>query len=216
MARRWLPSLSVVLIIALSASILLVDLRLKGSILEIARSQAQLETVELINKAVNDKIVAETDYKDIVYIHKDENDRIVMIQANTVILNQIMAKTVNEVIESSKQLETNEISVPLGQVTGSIFLAGYGPKIKVRIIPVKQVAVEVENKFEQAGINQTRHLIYFKINTKIKIAVPLVNKDVAVSTTVPLADTIIVGDVPQTYLNFNGLSNNLTPLQTKP
>jgi len=193
-----------------------VDLRLKGSILEIARSQAQLETVELINKAVNDKIVAETDYKDIVYIHKDENDRIVMIQANTVILNQIMAKTVNEVIESSKQLETNEISVPLGQVTGSIFLAGYGPKIKVRIIPVKQVAVEVENKFEQAGINQTRHLIYFKINTKIKIAVPLVNKDVAVSTTVPLADTIIVGDVPQTYLNFNGLSNNLTPLQTKP
>jgi sporulation protein YunB len=189
-------------------------MRLKGSILEIARSQAQLQAVEIINQAVNDKIVAETNYRDIVYIHKDEVGRIVMIQANTVILNQIMAKTVKEVIASLNELEAQTISIPLGQVTGSIFLSAYGPKLNVRIIPAKQVTVEVENKFEQAGINQTRHLIYFKINTHIKIAVPLVDKDVEVSTAIPLADTIIVGAVPDTYLNFTA-PGELLPRLTK-
>jgi sporulation protein YunB len=212
LARRWMPSLTVIVIICLAAIMMLADLRLKASILEIARSQAQLETVELINQAVNDKIVAQTDYRDIVYIHKDEKGKIVMLQTNTVILNQVMAKTVNEVIKSMKGLEGNTISVALGQVTGSIFLAAYGPKIHVKVIPVKQVNVEVENKFEQAGINQTRHLIYFKINSKIKIAVPFVDKDVDVSTTIPLADTIIVGDVPATYVNLSGPSQGIAPI----
>jgi len=215
LARKWLPSLSVMIVIVLATVLILADLRLKGSILEIAQSQAQLHAVEIVTQAVNDKIVAETDYRDIVYIHKDEKGRIVMIQANTVILNQIMAKTVKEVVASLNGLEGQTIRVPLGQVTGSILLAAHGPKFNVRIIPARQVTVEVENKFEQAGINQTRHLIYFKINSRIKIAVPLVNKNVVVSTTIPLADTIIVGDVPDTYLNFTAPGQTLVPLLQK-
>jgi hypothetical protein len=85
----------------------------------------------------------------------------------------------------------------------------------VKIIPAKQVTVEVENRFEQAGINQTRHLINFKINSRIKIAVPLVDKDVEVATTIPLADTIIVGSVPDTYLNFTAPGETLAPLLKK-
>jgi sporulation protein YunB len=210
-----MPSLSVIIAVVLAMLLLLADLRMKGSILEIAKSEVQLQAVEIVNQAVNDKIVAETDYRDIVYIHKDEKGGIVMIQANTVILNQIMAKTVKEVIASINELEMQTISVPIGQVTGSVFLAAYGPKLSVKIIPAKQVTVEVENRFEQAGINQTRHLIYFKINSRIKIAVPLVDKDVEVATTIPLADTIIVGSVPDTYLNFTAPGETLTPLLKK-
>ena len=211
MARRWMPLLTIMIIFTFITAIVLADLRLKASILEIARTRAQLQTVEVINQAVNDKIVAGTDYKDIVYIHKDENGRIAMIQANTVIINQLIARTINEVIASTKELENSTICIPLGQVTGSILLAGRGPQVNVRIIPIKQVNVEVENKFDQAGINQTRHLMSFKINTIIKIAVPLVSKELAVSTTIPLADTIIVGDVPQTYVNFTGTAEIIPP-----
>lgn len=215
MARKWLPLLSVMTIIAFITIIIVADLRLKASILEIARTQVQLETVELINQAVNDKIVAETNYRDIIYIEKDERGNIVLLQANTVILNQIIAKTVNEVIAAIYKLEDNTVSIPLGQVTGSIFLAARGPRIKVRIIPTRQVNVEIENKFEQAGINQTRHLIYFRINTLVKIAVPMIHKDLEIATAIPLTDTIIVGDVPQTYVNFNGPGEIIAPLSSK-
>lgn len=215
MARKWLPLLSVMTIIAFVSIVIVADLRLKASILEIARTEVQLETVELINQAVNDKIVAQTNYRDIIFIDKDNRGNIVMLQANTVILNQIIARTVNAVIDGTKELEANTVNIAVGQVTGSIFLAAYGPQIKVRIIPTRQVNVVIENKFEQAGINQTRHLIYFKINTIIKIAVPMVEKDLDVSTTIPLADTIIVGDVPQTYVNLNVPGEIISPSSSK-
>lgn len=202
-------------IIAFVSIVIVADLRLKASILEIARTEVQLETVELINQAVNDKIVAQTNYRDIIFIDKDNRGNIVMLQANTVILNQIIARTVNAVIDGTKELEANTVNIAVGQVTGSIFLAAYGPQIKVRIIPTRQVNVVIENKFEQAGINQTRHLIYFKINTIIKIAVPMVEKDLDVSTTIPLADTIIVGDVPQTYVNLNVPGEIISPSSSK-
>ncbi len=204
MTKRWITAFIIITILSCVALVVLVDLRLKGSILEIARTQAQLKTVEVINDAINNNIVAGTDYRDLISIQTDAEGRLVMLQANTVVINQLMARTVNEVIRSSRSLEASAINVHLGQVTGSILLAGRGPAFNVRILPIKQVNVEVENRFEQAGINQTRHVIYFNIKTTIKIAVPLVSQELPVVTTIPIADTVIVGEVPHTYINITG------------
>ncbi len=213
--RRKMHIVSIILILILTVSYVLVDLRLKASILELAQSKAQLRVIEIINQAVNEKVVHETEYKDIVYVHKDDDGRIVMIQANTVILNQIMSKTITAVIEGLNMLEEEKVTVPLGQITGIMFLSGSGPKIEVRIIPSKQLSVAVKDRFEQAGINQTRHQIYLKIDSRIKIAVPFMAKEINVSTTVPMAETIIVGEVPETYVNFTGTGESLYPLIKK-
>ena len=177
---------------------------MKASILEIARTQAQLRAVEVINESINNNIVSGTNYQDLVSIQTDSNQRVVMLQANTVVINQLMARTVNEVIKSNTSLQAKAINIPLGQVTGNIMLIGRGPSVSVRVLPVQQVHVEVDNRFEQAGINQTRHIISFKINTRIKIAVPLASEELPVTTTIPIADTVIVGEVPHTYVNFSG------------
>lgn len=199
------PLLAVVVIAVLIASFLAVDLKLKASTIAIAKAQAQVVGVRLISNVVSDKVVSQVRYDDLVMVHKDSSGRIVLIQPNTVMLNKIMASTVLEVTQSmGGQMKDATIKVPLGQLTGSNLLSGYGPKIQVRIIPVGQVYVEVEDKFEQAGINQTRHLINFNIRAVLQVAVPLVKENVEVNTTIPLAETIVVGDVPQTYVNMTG------------
>ena len=81
----------------------------------------------------------------------------------------------------------------------------------VKVIPASQIYVAVDDKFEQAGINQTRHRIYMQVKTRIKMAVPFMYKDLNVVTTIPMAETIIVGNVPQTYVNLNGSANTLYP-----
>jgi sporulation protein YunB len=192
--------------------IIFVDAKLKSSILEIARSKAQISGMEAINRVINDKIVSKIEYKDIVYVHKDNDGRIVLIQPNTIKLNQIMANTVIEVTDSLDRMSADSFYIPLGQLTGSNILAGYGPRIKVKTIPVGQVKVDVLDKFDQAGINQTRHLIYLRVNSKIKVAVPFMDKEVKVISTIPLAETIIVGEVPHTYVNFNGTKEFLNSL----
>lgn len=206
---NWSAVLALLFIISLILSFLYVDFRLKASILEIAKSRAQVAQSERISQIVNEQVVAQFDYQDIVEIHKDNQGRIVLIQPNTVILNKMMSSTVREVSASLRNMEEQSLQIPLGEVTGSKVLAGYGPRMKVRIIPVGQVHVSVLNKFDQAGINQTRHLIYFNIENTMKVAVPFMDEEIKVSAVVPLAETIIVGTVPDTYVGWNGNNTEL-------
>lgn len=209
--RSAKPWLVLAVIVALLVGFLTLDFRLKASTIAIARSQAQVAGVRLINTVVNDRIASQVRYEDLVLVHKDSSGRIVLIQPNTIMLNKIMASTVLEVSNSMGQMRDNTISVPMGQLSGIHILSGYGPKIQVKIIPTGQVHVEVQDKFEQAGINQTRHLIYFDIKALIQVAVPFMKETVDVSTMIPLAETIVVGDVPQTYLNLDGGGELLYP-----
>ena len=200
---NYYPFILVILILVIVCSFFIVDYKLKASVIEIAKAKAQITVAEKINTVTNQEIVSKIEYQDIVNIHKDKEDRIVLIQPNTIILNKMMANTVVEIAKSLDNLSEESIDIPLGQITGSQILAGYGPKMKVKIIAVGQVNVDVLNKFEGAGINQTRHLVYFNINSKIKVAVPFIDEEVNVSTTIPLAETIIIGDVPETYVSVS-------------
>ena len=210
---NWPPIILVLILIAsIIMTLALLDFELKSSILAIARSKAQIQAVEKINQIVAKKIVAQIQYTDIVYVHKDEQGRVVLIQPNTIELNRLMTETMVEVTRAMSSMQENTISIPLGQLTGSRILAGYGPKIKVKTIPVSQINVNLLNKFEQAAINQSRHLIYFQIEGRIKVAVPFLDDEVKISTTIPLAETIIVGEVPKTYVNFSGSGSGLNSL----
>lgn len=213
---NWMAGLILMLVFLLILSFIYVDYRLKSSILEIAKSRAQVTQSEVISEIVNQQVVARIEYQDIVIVHKDDQGRIVMIQPNTIMLNQMMATTVGEVSASLNKMEDQHLEIPLGEITGSKMLAGYGPRMKVRIIPVGQIHVNVFNKFDQAGINQTRHLIYFNIENTIKVAVPFLNEEIKVSAMVPLAETIIVGAVPDTYVSMTGENGEIVyPLMLK-
>lgn len=206
---NYYPYLLLIILFLILFIVFFFDYRLKASIIEIAKAKAQITVMETINTVINQQIVSKIEYQDIVDIHKDKQDRIVMIQPNTIILNKMMSGSVIEITHALDQLSEESIEIPLGQITGSKMLAGYGPKMRVKAIPVGQVNVDVLNKFDEAGINQTRHLIYFEIKCKVKVAVPFLNEDVQVSTTVPLAETIIIGNVPETYV---GLDDGKVPV----
>jgi len=190
------------LILMLMAVVIWADFRIKTSVLVIATAKVQLSETEAINRIVNQEVVAKNSYDDLVQIHKDKNGRIVLIQPDTVMINRIVSSITTKVTESLGQMQEESVFIPVGQITGETLLAGYGPKIKVKIIPCGQVHVDIINKFDEAGVNQTRHLIYCRIAIDMKIAVPMLDKDIKVSTIVPLAETIIIGDVPRTYVNY--------------
>ena len=206
--KRWL----IITIVAVLIISIIIDVKIKSSVLQLARSKAQLSETAAINRIVNERVVNDIEYQDLVAVHKDDQGRIVMIQPNTIMLNKIMTRTVIEISDVTANMREDSIIIPSGQLLGFSFIAGYGPKLKVKILPAGEVKVNVLNRFDQAGVNQTRHLIYFKIDSNIKIAVPYMDETIHVSTVIPLAETIIVGEVPKTYLNFSGGKDSLYPL----
>ena len=97
-----------------------------------------------------------------------------------------------------------EVKIPLWQVFGSKILAGYGPELPVRIAPVGMVESIIKDRFDSAGINQTRHRIFIRVTAIVQIIVPLVNEEVTVNSDIPLTEAVIVGAVPGVYVNGGG------------
>lgn len=180
-----------------------VDAMLRPAVYELARVRAVQLATEVINKSVQQK-VGENNllYSDFILIHKDSQGRIVLMQANTVKMNQLAADVTLAVQGALKRLENEYFYVPLGQATGFYFLANTGPRIKVSIMPAGTVRVDVKDKFENAGINQTRHKIYLQFDTEVRIIVPFMSGEAMVATHVPVAESIIVGDVPTTFVTL--------------
>ncbi|MBC8015926.1 MAG: sporulation protein YunB [Sporomusaceae bacterium] len=217
--KRKIPSLmviSILLCIALIAGFWMMETHLKPTVLAIAEAKATFLATQSINSVINESINGGIDPQKLVNITLDSRGRVVLIQSNTMEFNRIAADTTIKVQNILREIGEEKISIPIGQIMGSQLLASMGPNITVTVIPIGTVQVKVFDKFEQAGINQTRHMVYLIATTQIRIVVPLVSKSVSVNTQVPIAEYIVVGEVPSTYVQFpfplpnsvNGGGNN--------
>lgn len=198
------PTVALIIILMMVFGLfILIDINLRPTILAIAKAKARLIATKAINDAIHNRVVDDVKYQDLIYIKTDNNGRIVLMQPNTIKINKIASETTLEVQKTLENLKDDYLKIPLGQVLGSQLIANHGPRIKVDIVPLGTVQTEVVDEFQEAGINQTRHLLYLHVKTTVKIIIPLVSSDVVVSTMVPVAETIIVGEVPQTYFSVN-------------
>jgi len=179
-----------------------VDTHLKPTLMVIAEARASFIATKSINDVINNQVSLTIDPKVLVNVTVDEHGRVVLIQPNTMEFNRLAADTTIKVQNALRSITAEKIQIPIGQVLGSQMLASLGPKITVTIIPVGTVQVKVIDKFEQAGINQTRHMIYLVATTQVRIVVPLVSQSVNVNTQVPIAEYVVVGEVPNTYVQF--------------
>ncbi len=202
--RRRLPGAALlVLIIALAVSIFwTIETHLKPTLMAIAEARAIQVATQTINNVINEKVNQHIDPQALVNIKLDSRGRVVFIQPNTLEFNRLAADTTIKVQDALKLITAEKVYIPIGQVFGSQLLASLGPPIVVTIIPIGTVQVKVVDKFEQAGINQTRHMVYLFATTHVRIVVPLVSSTVSVNTQVPIAEYVVVGEVPSTYVQF--------------
>jgi len=206
--RRRKPFKKIVMLLLTAMLLLLLwnaNSQIKSTVYEIAEIRSVHLATEIINNAVRSKIAEQgMQYRDIIEIHKDSGGRIVMIQANTPKINKISAETTLAAQTALLRMQEESIYVPLGQVTGIYILSNLGPGLKVEVVPMGMVRLNVVDTFEQAGINQTRHSIYFNYDTDVRIIIPLMSGRVNVTTRVPVAESIIIGDVPSTFISIPG------------
>ncbi|PHJ38130.1 sporulation protein YunB [Desulforamulus profundi] len=205
--RRHVPRKFYVLLflMGLLAMFFFIDRSLQPTLFTIARVKAIHLATEIMNKTVMENLAKQQiEYKDIVQVHKDSQGRIVLMQADTIKINRLSNEITLKVQESLRNLDDESIGIPMGQLLGIHLLAALGPEFNVRMIPLGTIRVDIVDKFEGAGINQTRHLIWLDLNSEFQIAIPLYKEVFKVNTKVPLAQDIIVGDVPPALVTLPG------------
>jgi len=198
---RWKAVLIIIFCFALT---IMLDSQLRPIIKSITINQARIKSIDTINKVIADELSKNAvSYNDLVVVERDSDGKVLAITTQMVKMNELKSAIVTNVQKELGNEGNMEIGVPIGTLLGNDFLHGRGPDIPLRLTLSGNVNAEFKSSFESAGINQTKHQIYLNIHTSVYSFIPGFNTTTDVETNVPIAETIIVGEVPQMVANIN-------------
>lgn len=205
---RVKPILKLIIIICIAVLTAYSIIRAIGPIFEdLALQKTRAIATEIMNKKTSE-ILAKYDYKDLVWIMEEEETKNNILRTDVVIINQIASEIAIEVENALLDVQNDKIEIAIGALTGSKYLVGSGPKIPLKIIPSGNVTTELKTEFQEKGINQTVYRIYLELECDIKVLSPYENLEDKIENQVLLIETVIVGEIPQTYYNLEGLTQD--------
>ena len=173
------------------------------------------EAKAIATKITNEQstiIIKQYDYEDFFTIQKDENNKIQMISANILKINEISSDIALNVQNQLNNYTENDISIPLGSATGIKLFAGLGPRIKVKISTIGTIDTNLKSEFIEKSINQTLHRVYLEVESTVNILTPFFTIEEKIYNQVMLGENVILGEIPSTYYNLEGLKDNSNAL----
>ena len=176
--------------------------RLMPSLLEISEYKVRAMVTVAANSVINDVFSNGLKNEDLTILNRDEQGRITSIETNVTELNMLSSQISVKIQEKISQAEKEKIAIPLGSLFGRSIFAGSGPDLFIRIRNAGNIETDFKSEFASAGINQTKHRIYMHIRTRIGLVGPLTYERFDIVTQIPIAETVIVGDVPDMYLSM--------------
>ena len=208
MSRLFRCFVRMIIILPIITLILLILFRIKyhNDIISLAKTQVSNATSDLINDAINAQIeIGDIQYERIVYFEKDLDGRITALKTNMSEINRLKTSTLNLINDEILAMDTSHIGIPIGSLILPELLSGKGAEIPVRILSIRNSDAYFESDFSQAGINQTLHMLSMNVLVDVSVLVLGKTENFTVSSQVVVAETVIVGEVPDTYLDTGGL-----------
>ena len=203
--RKFLRIVIALLVLLL---ILLLVFRNKynDAIRSLAETQVKNTTSDLINDAIDRQIEeGKIQYDRMVYFEKDLDGRITALKTNMSEVNRLKTDILNIINDEILALSTDDLGIPLGSLFLPELLSGRGPSIPVEILSIRNSDASFSSDFTQAGINQTLQQMNMHISVDVTVLVLGRTNSFTISSQVVVAETIIVGDVPDTYFQTGGI-----------
>ncbi len=212
--RSWFRRLVISLMLLMAVCLfVLIAFRSKFSatILNLAETQVRNSTSDLINDAVDRQIeTGNIQYDRIVYFEKDLNGRITALKTNMSEVNRLKTDILNLINDEILAMDTTDMGIPVGSLFLPELWAGKGPAFPVHILTIRNSDAAFSSSFSEAGINQTLQQLTMDVSVDVAILVMGTTKNFTVNTQVVVAETIIVGQVPETFLQTGGYHGSQT------
>lgn len=153
-------------------------------------------------------VMKEHTYDELFNIEKDSDGNIVMIKSNVFPINEIISDVAVNIQNEINEKGDESVKIPLGAFSGFKLFSGSGPKIDIQIESIGNVETDLRSEFTEQGINQTLHRVYLQVECEISILTPYDVISSKISNQVLIAENVIVGKIPSTYYNLQGIDNN--------
>ena len=163
------------------------------------RSLSQRAVENAVKQVINSSVVYDT----LVMITRDNNGKIVTISSNSATINMLALELSDKAQSALSQMGATGIDIPIGSFSGMPIFTGRGPTVNIKMLPIGTINCKFESTFTEAGINQTNHRIFLKVISSVSVILPTANQVVKTETQLMISESIIVGEIPQTYLHSN-------------
>ena len=202
---RKMTILCAVLLILFLALFLLFRSNYRTVIQDLAKTQVMNTTSDLTNDAISRQIAEGTiAYDRIIYFEKDLDGRITALKTNMSEVNRLKTEILAIINDEILELDTSKLGIPLGSLFLPEILSGKGPSIPVSILAIRNSDANFVSHFSQAGINQTLHQVTMHVSIDVAVLILGETTSFTLTSEVVVAETVIVGEVPTTYLQTGG------------
>ncbi len=200
---KKLKAIAVLVLLVLILLCIYAMAELKPILTNLATARVSNTVTGIVNRSVNDTIYSGgVDYDTLISFEKDAEGRITAVKSNMAEFNRLQSEILADVLTKISETSTKELSIPIGTLSGSALFSGRGPSIKIKMQSVGSSSARFENAFSSAGINQTKHQIMLIVDVQVSILLPGFTTATKVSNSFAVAETVIVGSVPETYTSF--------------
>lgn len=213
--RRKKNKISALLFLTLVSLALIVwlDYATRPAIESIIAYQVRVFATKLVNEAMIDEMDREDiSYDKLVKLTRNNAGDVTSIEADMAQINRIKSGMGKKIIGRLESGSAHEIFIPLGTVIGNQLTSGRGPDIGIKVTPTGYVQSEIFNRFSSAGINQTQHQIMLSVNVQMIAVLPGYRVKTETETNFCIAETIIVGDIPDGYAAIGGFATTFSPV----
>lgn len=198
--KRRLLMLTTFLLMMCITAFLCMKAVIEPNIEDVSRMRAEVLVSRTVNRALTEQFQQEEIPEELFIISRDENGKTALVQANSIEINILMTRLVANLQEAFRNMEKEPLDVPVGAFLGSKLLSQTGPAVELYITPVSVLSTDFRTEFESQGINQTKYKIYIVLECRVKVLAPFSSRSFNTSTDVLIAETVILGEVPGSYV----------------
>jgi sporulation protein YunB len=179
-----------------------IEKNIKPTLISICEVKAKVIATEIINSTVREELKNDVLKEQILIPTFDNDGKINMIRTDAMAMNTVSSNIANQVQNKIVSLANQKFSIPLGSALDSQLLSNAGPVLNFTILHQGSVLVDFVTEFDESGINQTRYKIYITVTVDMRIISPATTSNVTVNNNVLIAEIVIVGEVPESYMKF--------------
>lgn len=200
--RRFLRR-ALLLLLLLLALFLLIDRNFRPLVFSLAEARSAAMASQVLSGALAEAIEDGVTYEDLMNVKMDQSGQVALLSANTMAMNRLATRAGDAALRRLNNMSSERVTVPLGAVLGTTLFSGSGPGVPVSIVPIGSIFTDFATEFEACGINQTRHKVYLQVTANIRIVIPTGAKTTQVSANMLVAESIIVGRVPEGFVGYD-------------
>ena len=201
--RRRFFRRALLLLLLLLALFLLIDRNFRPLVFSLAEARSAAMASQVLSGALAEAIEDGVTYEDLMNVKMDQSGQVALLSANTMAMNRLATRAGDAALRRLNNMSSERVTVPLGAVLGTTLFSGSGPGVPVSIVPIGSIFTDFATEFEACGINQTRHKVYLQVTANIRIVIPTGAKTTQVSANMLVAESIIVGRVPESFVGYD-------------